>query len=227
MEGALLRRNAGEKGGRYPMQAILAGPPILPVRVSHGAHGNGVPATCPQRKRAVPFARPSEELQAAIDELLRSGFHRAELSLLASEDAVDQKLGHRYRKVSSLADDPIIPRAAYVSPEAIGGAEGGLIGVLMYVGAVAAAGAIVASGGTLTAAILGAALTGGAGGLIGSLLARWVGEDHARHLQGQVDRGGLLLWVRTWDAGDEERAMRILKSHSGDQVHVHALPAVV
>jgi hypothetical protein len=36
-----------------------------------------------------------------------------------------------------------------------------------------------------------------------------------------------LLWVRTWDAGDEERAMRILKSHSGDQVHVHALPAVV
>ena len=97
----------------------------------------------------------------------------------------------------------------------------------MYVGAVAAAGAIVASGGTLAAAILGAAMTGGAGGLIGSFLARWVGEEHGRHLQGQVDRGGLLLWVRTWDAGDEERAMRILKSHSGDQVHVHALPAMV
>ena len=192
-----------------------------------------MPATCPKRKRAVPFAKScgvfhnAEELQAAIDELLQSGFHGAELSLLASEHAVDQKLGHRYRKVNSLADDPIIPRAAYVSPEAIGGAEGGLIGVLMYVGAVAAAGAIVASGGTLTAAILGAALTGGAGGLVGSLLARWVGEEHGRHLQGQVDRGGLLLWVRTWDAGDEERAMRILKSHSGDQVHVHALPAVV
>jgi hypothetical protein len=133
-------------------------------------------------REAVGVFHSAEELQAAIDELLRSGFHRAELSLLASEDAVDQKLGHRYRKVSSLADDPIIPRAAYVSPEAIGGAEGGLIGVLMYVGAVAAAGAIVASGGTLTAAILGAALTGGAGGLIGSLLARsrWpiaVGSD--------------------------------------------------
>jgi hypothetical protein len=178
-------------------------------------------------REAVGVFHSAEKLQAAIDELLQSGFHRAELSLLASEYAVDQKLGHRYRKVSSLADDPVVPRAAYVSPEAIGGAEGGLIGVLMYVGAVAAAGAIVASGGTLTAAILGAALTGGAGGLVGSLLARWVGEEHGRHLQGQVDRGGLLLWVRTWDAGDEERAMRILKSHSGDQVHVHALPAVV
>ena len=107
--------------------------------------------------------------------LLQSGFDRAELSLLASEQAVEEKLGHRYRKVSSLADDPVIPRAAYVSPEAIGGAEGGLIGVLMYVGAMAAAGAIVASGGTLTAVIIGAALTGGAGGLIGSIL-RQVGR---------------------------------------------------
>ncbi len=170
------------------------------------------------------FHRP-EDLQAAIDELLDSGFHRAELSLLASEQAVDKKLGHRYRKVSSLEDDPAIPRAAYVSPEAIGGAEGGLIGVLMYIGAMAAAGAVVASGGTLAAAIMGATLSGGAGGLIGSLLALWVGEEHGRHLQEQLDRGGLLLWVRTWDGADEERAMRILKKHSGAHVHVHGLPA--
>lgn len=178
-------------------------------------------------REAVGVFHRSEDLQAAIDELLQSGFHRAELSLLASEQAVDQKLGHRYRKVSSLEDDPVIPRAAYVSPEAIGGAEGGLIGVLMYVGAVAAAGAIVASGGTLTAAIVAAALSGGAGGLIGSMFARWLGEEHGLRLQGQVDRGGLLLWVRTWDAADEERAVRILNNHSGDHVHVHALPAAI
>ena len=113
-------------------------------------------------REAVGVFHRSEELQAAIDELLQSGFHRAELSLLASEHAVDQKLGHRYRKVSSLEDDPVIPRAAYVSQEAIGGAEGGLIGILLYIGAVAAAGAVVASGGTLTAAIIGATLSGGA-----------------------------------------------------------------
>jgi hypothetical protein len=177
-------------------------------------------------REAVGVFHRAEELQAAIDDLLQSGFHRAELSLLASEHAVNRKLGHRYRKVSSLEDDPVIPRAAYVSPEAIGGAEGGLIGVLLYIGAVAAAGAIVASGGTLTAAIIGAVLSGGTGGVIGSLLAQWLGEEHGRHLQEQVERGGLLLWVRTWDAADEERAMRILKHHSGEHVHVHALPAV-
>src|SRR5436190_20672882 len=176
-------------------------------------------------REAVGVFKGSAVLQAAIDELLESGFDRAELSLLASEQAVAEKLGHLYRKVSSLADDPVIPRAAYISPEAIGGAEGGLIGVLMYVGAMAAAGAIVASGGTLTAVIIGAALTGGAGGLIGSILAKWVGEDHAHHLQRQVDHGGLLLWVRTWTPADEERALSILTKHSGEQAHIHALPA--
>jgi hypothetical protein len=176
-------------------------------------------------REAVGVFKGAEDFQAAIDELLQSGFHRAELSLLASEQAVEEKLGHRYQKVSSLADNPVIPRAAYISPEAIGGAQGGLIGVLMYVGAMAAAGAIVASGGTLTAVIIGAALTGGAGGLIGSILAKWVGEDHARYLQQQVDHGGLLLWVRTWNAADEEHAMSILKKHSGKQAHIHALPA--
>jgi len=73
-------------------------------------------------REAVGVFHRAEELQAAIDDLLQSGFHRAELSLLASEHAVNRKLGHRYRKVSSLEDDPVIPRAAYVSPEAIGGA---------------------------------------------------------------------------------------------------------
>jgi hypothetical protein len=170
------------------------------------------------------FGRP-EELQDAIDELLSSGFDRAELSLLASEHAVEEKLGHRYQKVSSLADDPTIPRAAYVSSEAIGGAEGGLIGGLMYVGAAAAAGAIVASGGTLATAIAATALAGGAGGLIGSILAKWVGNHHARYLQDQMNHGGLLLWVRTWTAEDEKRAVGILRKHSASGAHVHALPA--
>ena len=184
-------------------------------------------ATTHAIREAVGVFHSPEELQAAIDDLLETGFHRAELSLLASVKAVDEKLGQRYRKISSVADDPLIPRAAYVSPEAIGGAEGGLIGVLMYVGAMAAAGAIVASGGTLAAAIIGAALSGGAGGLIGTLLAEWLGEEHSHHLQEQVERGGLLLWVRTWDLADENRAMEILKKHSGSHVHVHDLPAQV
>ena len=78
----------------------------------------------------------------------------------------------------------------------------------MYVGAIAAVGAVVASGGTIAAAITAAALAGGAGGLIGSILAKWVGEHQAHYLQTQMDHGGLLLWVRTWQAEDERRRGR-------------------
>lgn len=178
-------------------------------------------------REAVGVFSSSENLQAAIDELLSSGFNRAELSLLASEQAVEQKLGHRYEKVTTLADDPSVPRAVYVSTEAIGDAQGGIIGGLFFVGATAAAGAIVASGGALGAAVVAAALAGGVGGVIGTILARWVGDHHAHYLQHQLEHGGLLLWVRTWQAEDERRATEILRRHSGGNVHVHSLPASV
>ena len=174
---------------------------------------------------AVGVFNRSADFQEAIDELLSSGFHRAELSLLASERAVQEKLGHRYKKASELQDDPRVPRTAYVSTEAIGGAEGGLIGALVYVGATAAAGAIVVSGGTLAGVIAAMALAGGTGGLIGTLLARWIGDHHARYLQEQMEHGGLLLWVRTRDVEKEKRATEILSKHSARHIHLHALPA--
>lgn len=172
-------------------------------------------------REAVGYFNTVEDLEAAIDELQSSGFDRAEISLLASERAVDEKLGHKYRKVSELEDDPAVPRTHYVSAASIGAAEGALIGTPLYFAAIAAFGAIVVSGGTLAAALAAAAVAGGAGGLIGGVLARIVGEHHAQHLENELEHGGLLLWVRTWDARDEERAVAILKKHSGRDVHVH------
>jgi hypothetical protein len=163
----------------------------------------------------------SEDLENAIDELLISGFDRAELSLLASEAAVLQKLGHYYRTTQDLADDPAVPRAAFVSTAAIGDAKGALIGGLAYVGATVAAGMAVVAGGALAATIAAAALVGGAGGLLGSVLARWVGHHHASYLGDQIENGGMLLWVRAWNAGDEGRATEILRKHAGDRVHSH------
>jgi hypothetical protein len=178
-------------------------------------------------REAVGIFHSPEALQGAIDELLSSGFHRAELSLLASEAAIVEKLGHLYRKVDELADDPDVPRAAYVAGEDIGDAEGGIIGGLVYVGATVAAGAVVASGGTLLAVIASAAVAGGAGGLIGARLAKWLGDHHAHHLQEQIDRGGLLLWVGTRDPVREARATEILCKYSAEKVHVHGLPRAV
>jgi hypothetical protein len=176
-------------------------------------------------REAVGVFDNADSLQAAIDELMSSGFDRAELSLLASEDAVETKLGHIYRKASELEDDAVIPRAAYVSTESVGDAEGAVIGGLMYVGAGVLMGPVAFAGGSLVAVMAAAAAGVGGGALIGSALAKWVGDHHAHYLQEQLDHGGLLLWVRTWDADNEKRAVKILTQHSGRDVHVHTLPA--
>lgn len=164
-----------------------------------------------------------EDLESAIDELLSSGFDRAELSLLASEDAVAEKLGGCFHPASELADDPAVPRAAFVSSAAIGDAEGALIGGLAYVGATVAVGAVMMSGGALGAVIAAAVLAGGTGGLVGTVLARWVGHHHAAYLRDQIENGGLLLWVRAWNESDEARALAIVAKHAADKVHSRSI----
>lgn len=172
-------------------------------------------------REAVGYFESVEDLDAVIAELGRSGFNRAEISLLAAERTVDEKLGHKFHKVTELADDPAAPRTFYVSNESVGDAEGALISVPLYIAAITAVGVIVASGGTLAAAIAGALAAGGAGGLVGAALAKLVGDKHAADLEQQIENGGLLLWVRTWDAPDEDRAVAILKKHSARDVHMH------
>lgn len=175
-------------------------------------------------REAVAVFSDAEALEAAIDEILSSGFNRADVCVLASEGAVERELGHKYRKVEELEDDAGAAREAYVAREDLGDAQGALIGGFTYIGACAAIGAIVASGGTIVPAIIGAALSGGAGGLLGGALARIVGQHYAGHLQEQMEHGGLLLWVRVHDTAHEERAVAILKRHSGQDVHVHGIP---
>jgi hypothetical protein len=153
----------------------------------------------------------AEDLEAAIEELLRSGFDRAQLGLLASERAIEDKLKHRYRRVTELADDPTVPRIAYVSTAAVGDAKGALIGGLTYVGATAAIGAIVMSGGALAVTLIAALVAGGTGTLLGSILARLVGRHHAEYLNNHIAKGGLLLWVRAWNARDEVLAITFLR----------------
>ena len=174
----------------------------------------------------VALFQTAESLENAIDELLSSGFDRAEISLLASEQAVEDKLGHHYRRSSDLMDAEGVPRSAFVSSAAIGDAKGGLIGGLAYVGATLAAGVVVVAGGALAATIAAAVAAGGAGGLIGSILAKWVGSRHAEHFDEQLERGGLLLWVRAWSPEDEQRAAAILGKHCADKVHVSAVSAL-
>ncbi|MEQ8964246.1 MAG: hypothetical protein RID91_00350 [Azospirillaceae bacterium] len=172
-------------------------------------------------REAVGVFHSAQALQDAIDELLRSGFDRANLNLLAGDEAVQAKLGHIYRKIEEAEDDPEAPRRAYVAPEAYGDLEGGIVGTLIYLPAIVATGAVVASGGGIPAAIAAAALGAGGGGVVGGALAKLIGRQHADEVQAALEAGGLLLWVTTGTPEAEAKAVAILKRHSGDDVHVH------
>jgi hypothetical protein len=112
------------------------------------------------------------------------------------------------------------PVSGYVDCESRTAAKAVVVGGLFYVGAVGAAGSVVASGGTLVAAVEGAAIAGGVGGLIGVVLAILLHQHDAGYVGQQLARGGLLLWVRTADRDRETRACQVLKRQAALDVDV-------
>ena len=175
-------------------------------------------------KEAVAVFHKVDALEAAIDDLEEHGYDRATISLLAGDQAVREKLHRYFVEARDVEDNPHAPRAAYVSQESVGAAEGALIGGALYVAAVPTAGAVIAGGGPMGAAIVAACLAGGVGATIGGVLAKFLDVTHADYLNRQLDRGGITLWVRTTDPEKERHAIEILKSHAGDDVHLHAMP---
>jgi len=162
-----------------------------------------------------------EALQAAIYDLRMSGFSRADISLLGDKDAMKEKLGSAYWQAADLEDNPDAPRAAFVSEEAIGEFEGAIAGGFFFLGSYIAMAAMLTPVSTLAASIAAIAIGGGPAAVIGALLARRVGQHHKEYYADQIRQGGILLWVRTVDEDREDLAVKILKGHSGRDVHVH------
>ena len=174
---------------------------------------------------AVAVFHDEAAMWRAIDALQTHGTDRAAISLMASEHAIEAKLGHRYERLEEIADDPRTPRQAPVAAEDRGAGEGMLIGGLGYIGAVVAGAAVVASGGTLGAAIAGVVAAGGGGAAIGGLLARWLSHHHAREIEDHLRHGGLLLWVRVDDQDTRWRrtVCSVLADHTDEPVRLHRI----
>jgi hypothetical protein len=175
---------------------------------------------------AVALFHDVKSLQAAIDELLTSGFDQGCLSVLGNEKAIEDKLGHSYGSTRDLEDNPNVPRATWVPDESIV-AEAACIGTPAYLSAIIGSLMVFASGGTLLGGVAIAAVAGGAGATVGTALAGIVGHEHAKHLNENLNRGGLLLWVRTRDVEAEKKALDVLRRHSGQDVHLHPVPSAV
>jgi len=163
-----------------------------------------------------------EDLQQAFYDLRMVGFHHSDISLLADEKVLKEKLGKAYWRASDLEDDPHAPRAHFVSEEAIGELEGAIAGGFFFVGSYIAMAAMLTPASTLAASIAAIAIGGSPAAVVGTLLARRVGKHHKDYYAHQIERGGILLWARVRDKEREDLAVKIMKGHSGRDVHVHS-----
>lgn len=173
------------------------------------------------RREAVAVLDDVVSLEKTVDDLRAAGFAEEDISLLAGHATVESKLGHMYKRVEELEDDPEAPRTAFVSSKDFSRREGFVVSSLIYVPTLIAAGTVVASAGAVAAALAGIAV---AGASIGTLLTHWMDQRHAEWLQEQLDRGGILLWVRTPDTAAERKALEVLTRYSAHDVHVHGVP---
>ena len=167
-------------------------------------------------REAVAVFDDLQTLDTAVYELETLGFDRASFSLLASEDAVEKKLGHRYQQVKEMEDNPKTPRATFFSHISRLEAEYLPAPIFASIGALTFAG---------IASALPALIAAGSGAVLGIALGRLMHERHATRIREQVARGGLLLWVSVRNAQEEKTALNVLRAHSTHDVHSHEIAA--
>ena len=175
------------------------------------------------REAVAAFDDP-ETLQAAVSDLQSHGFDRADISLIASEDLAG-KVVHEQGDVRAAEDDADVKRAPVTGDTDL--RQGRVLGTSLasVLAGFAAAGLTVATGGAAAVAAGAAVAAAGGVGAAGALLGRVAGDEQQEFMQAQLERGGVLLWVRLPDAAAEQRALEILRGHAAHDVHVHDIPA--
>ena len=186
---------------------------------SYGVIAPFGPSSAPGLTReAVGLFTSVEDLQAAVRDLEGTAFPRQDISVMGARDELQKVFGEKTVDPRIAMESAQTPRQSLPRPEekVIGGAA--LVGIPAYVGAM---GAAMAAGAVAFPALVGAAVIGGlGGGTLGAFLVKMLGARDARHFEEQIERGGLLLWVRTPDVEREEIAMQIMHKNHGRKVHV-------
>ncbi len=170
-------------------------------------------------KEAVGVFMGIKDLQSAIRELESSSFARQDISVMGSRADLEEVFGSKTVAPEFAMNNMDTPRQAPSRPEEQTIGAAGMIGGSAYVGAMALA---LAAGSVAFPAIISAAVLGGlSGGTLGAVLTKLLGDRYNRHIEEQIEKGGLLLWVRTIDIHRQELAKQILIANNGYDVHVH------
>lgn len=144
------------------------------------------------------------QAENAVRGLVSAGFPREQISMLM-QDA----------KTGTAAPSPgtVLEGDSVIAGMGVGGALGGLAGLLMGLGAVTipALGLVVVAG-PLASALAGVTLGAATGGIVGALSEFGLSPDTANRYAHEVGRGKVLLLVRT-DERHAQRGIEILQRY--------------
>ncbi len=181
-------------------------------------------------KTVVGLYEDIADAQAAINELVRSGFDRADISLIASDrwtntrdsatsvdDAMSSDAADTVTDIDVDGDAP--GDASQLGNDiaaglAAGGVMGGLGGVLLGIGALAIPGiGPVVAAGPIIAGLTGAGIGAAVGGLVGALVNWGIPPESADLYAESVRRGNILVGLKA-DESQVERAADIMNRHA-------------
>lgn len=140
----------------------------------------------------VGFFPTRERAEAAVDELVRDGFLRDQISIIASRDQGTTKTTGDAPKIGPI--DDIGSTSDTGEKAVIGGMAGFVIGIAAL--AIPGIGPVIAAG-PLAMALTGAAAGAATGGLIGVLTNDGVPEEAAHRYTKAIGSGRVMVSVRT------------------------------
>jgi hypothetical protein len=164
--------------------------------------------------------RSRDVLDAAVGDLLSSGFDRADLDVVVGAEA-RRRLGGAAVPAEEIPEVPGVPRQPVVAREDIVLVSSLVLAVLVFAAAAVAAWLVVASGGELMWAGVAAAVGAVAAAALGAQLTRIFTRKHIRALEAQLTERELVLLVRVRSPDEEAKAEQILLGHGASAVRPH------
>ena len=163
-------------------------------------------------------------LDAVANELLLSGFDRADIDVIAGLDEVKKRLGAVYVAPEELPDVARVPRRPFIAGDDISVTAAVVAGVVGSVVALGTAAAVLARDGSDTQAAVVAGIVGLLAGFIALLTTgRLFRREEAKGLDALMSKHGLVLWVRPRSPEQEAMAQEFLLKHGAKAVRVHEI----
>ncbi len=131
-----------------------------------------------------------EAAERAIDDLLRAGFSRDDISLLMTDKTRGREFG---LDVATKAPEGAATGAT------LGGVLGGIAAGLVALGTIAIPGLALLAAGPVVAVLAGVGAGAAAGGLTGALIGMGIPEHEARFYNEEIARGAMLVGVYAHD----------------------------